>query len=438
MEKSVVTCMCFVPTAKCRGSFTTAGDEEVEAAHEEVLGAAAAAQGSVSSSSRVPREAAAAGTEEDDDEFKLNNYDDSGDEAGMQFFSILKTDGELAKVKDPNMKGHADSDSEEEDEYEVAEEDFVFVAASCEEDDCLLEMYIYADEDATMFVHHEVQLLAYPLCLEWLARTEADNFVAVGSIDHTINIWDLAIIDTVKPVTTLGQTKLSKKGKRRKGRGPEAHDGPVLSVHSSVFNRSVLASGSADQTVKVWDISENTCVHTYTHHNDKVQCTQWHPTEQAVMLTAAFDKHLGLLDVRESAIWSRHKPFECLASTDKGHVVCYDVRRVSKPAADMPPRLWTLCAHNTACTSVVDTATPDMLITSSLDGTAKVWSVSSGGPALIHTKALNAGQLFTSQGCPDAPALAIFGGRCPVIWDLTSETTISSSFQFGRPASAST
>jgi len=41
----------------------------------------------------------------------------------------------------------------------------------------------------------------------------------------------------------------------------------------------VIASGSADQTVKLWDLSSMTCSHTCTHHKDKVVSVQWHPTE---------------------------------------------------------------------------------------------------------------------------------------------------------------
>merc|ERR1719476_1173386 len=109
-----------------------------------------------------------------------------------------------------------------------------------------------------------------------------------------------------------------------------AHDGPVLSLHCSPFNRSVLASGGGDHLVKVWDAASKELVHTYKQHGDKVQVVKWHPKEQAMLLTAGFDRKLGLVDVRkleqatmlnlrgdaESAMWSWHRPFEVLASVD--------------------------------------------------------------------------------------------------------------------------
>merc|ERR1712032_1357001 len=100
------------------------------------------------------------------------------------------------------------------------------------------------------------------------------------------------------------------------------------------------------------------------------------------MLSASFDRRLALLDVRqpnqvaltelpaeaECAIWSRHRPFECLASVDNGGVACYDVRKVASSAPEAEQVLWILQAHEVACTSVQDGPTSNMLVTAGLDG----------------------------------------------------------------------
>lgn len=219
-----------------------------------------------------------------------------------------------------------------------------------------------------------------------------------------------------------------------------AHDGPVLCLNGSAFNRNVLASGSADETLKVWDVAENKCVHTYAHHDNKVQCARWHPTEQAVLCSAAFDKKLALLDVRqpnqaafadlpaeaESTVWSRHKPFQLFASSDNGQVVCYDVRKV---VAKEQGRLFTIMAHDVACTSIQDTPTPNLLATTGLDGFVKIWNVESS-PSMVFAKDLKAGPLFSCHSNPEAPGLLCFGGSCPVMWDLTSESVLVDCFKF--------
>jgi periodic tryptophan protein 1 len=388
------------------------------------------------------------------EEFDMDNYDNEDNDDGMQFFSVLKADGELAREKDPYLQGDPDSDSDSDDYHEIRPEDMLFIAVSCEEETCTLEMYVFDEEEANMYVHHDVMLDAYPLCVEWLPKTanvEDGSFAAIGLIDHQIQIWDLDRLDPLAPVQSLGeQKKPAKKGlknkKKNKARGGTAHEGPVLAIHGSSFNRSVIASGSGDNTVKIWDVGNNACVHTYTHHQNKVQCAKWHPTEQAVLLSASFDRRLALLDVRqpgqsctvelpaeaESAIWNRHNPFQCLASVDNGGVVCYDVRKVAAKASDAEKVVWQMQAHDVACTAVQDSPVPNLLITTSLDGHAKIWSIAGDKPTLTMAKNLQAGPLFTCHSNSEAPALVSFGGNLPVVWDLTTEELLSGAFDFGN------
>mmetsp|Transcript_77594 Transcript_77594/g.136919 ORF Transcript_77594/g.136919 Transcript_77594/m.136919 type:complete len:171 (-) Transcript_77594:64-576(-) len=165
------------------------------------------------------------------------------------------------------------------------------------------------------------------------------------------------------------------------------------------------------------------------------------------MLSAAFDRRLGLLDVRqpgqaataelmaeaECAIWSRHNPFQCLASVDNGGVCCYDVRKIASKEAKEKQVMWTLMAHDVACTAVQDAPAPNLLVTAGLDGHAKVWNCAGAGPQMVLSKNLQAGPLFTCQSSPDVPGLLCFGGKCPVMWDLSSESLLLDVFQLGSP-----
>lgn len=455
MEKAAVTGLCWVPKGKITMKRPeAAGEDEAEMreAHEDLVNA-----GGAGSSVKKAREVASALTD-GLDEFDLDNYDDDDDnQDGMQFFSVLNADGALARERDPHLAGDPDSESEDESD-EIKPDEKVFVAVSCEEDACQLEVFVYDEEQGSMFAHHDIMLGAYPLCVEWFSQAEQGSegsFGAIGLIDHSIQLWDLEEMEALEPVRCLGKENKKAKSKLKKKRGSveglggmgtvKAHEGPVLCLHGSAFNRNVLASGSADETLKVWDVTQNQCVHTYSHHNNKVQCVRWHPSEEAVMLSAAFDRRISLLDVRqpkqaafadlpaeaESAIWSRHSPFECLASVDNGSVACFDVRKVVAKADGQ--RLWTLMAHDVACTALQDCPTKGMLVTAGLDGVAKVWSISPE-PKLQMSKDLKAGPLFTCQSSPDVPALMCFGGKFPVMWDLSSEQLLVDAF--GLPAAA--
>jgi periodic tryptophan protein 1 len=445
MEKTAVTSICWVPRGKCKAKPVANAEDQQEMrdAHEALMAGAA-------SSSDMP-----AVSTEGLEEFGLDNYDDDdGNDGGMQFFSVLNTDGELAKQKDPYLEGNPDSDSDSDDYHEIRPEDMIFCAVSCEEESCSLEMYVYDEDEANMYVHHDIMLDSYPLCVDWLpqiAGESSGSFAAIGFIDHQIQIWDLDTLDALAPIQSLGEqkkegkSKLKKKKSKAKGAGT-AHEGPVLALHGSVFNRSVLASGSGDETVKIWDVAENACVHTYTHHSNKVQCVKWHPTEQAVLLSASFDRRLALLDVRqpgqactvelpaeaESAIWSRHSPFECFATVDSGGVICYDVRKVASKASDAEKVVWQLMAHDVACTGIQDVPVPNLLVTSSLDGHAKIWNIAGSTPSLVMAKNLQAGPLFGCTSNPESPALMSFGGNLPVVWDLTSEDLLTGVFNFGE------
>ena len=61
----------------------------------------------------------------------------------------------------------------------------------------------------------------------------------------------------------------------------------------------MLLSGSADSTVKVWDVTTQNCMHTFNHHKDKVQAVAWNPAEGTIFASAGFDKQVAIIDARQ-------------------------------------------------------------------------------------------------------------------------------------------
>ena len=142
---------------------------------------------------------------------------------------------------------------------------------------------------------------------------EVGNYIAVGTFNPAIEIWNLDVLDPLEPSATLGGAKdgeiddlgeKTKKKKNKKGKRtspkmkPGSHTDAVMSLSWNKHYRQALASGSADNTVKIWDVTSQSCSHTFTHHTDKVQTVLWHPVEGWLLSTGSFDNNISLLDCR--------------------------------------------------------------------------------------------------------------------------------------------
>lgn len=66
-----------------------------------------------------------------------------------------------------------------------------------------------------------------------------------------------------------------------------------------------MASGSADSTVKLWDITTQKCLGTLNHHKAEVQGVDWMGD---VMLTGSYDKTVAVLDMKSQ---KRAFSFDC-------------------------------------------------------------------------------------------------------------------------------
>jgi periodic tryptophan protein 1 len=153
---------------------------------------------------------------------------------------------------------------------------------------------VYEEPHDNLYAHHDIPLPVFPLCLAWmdfrprpalLSQPEAaaaprSNMLAVGTFAPFIEIWDLDVIDVLEPVAVLGaegaqaaldaqdgaaadavrrqnrkgdgEAKKEKKTKKKKGgAGVEGHTDAVMALAWGHLRRNVLASGSADHTVRV-------------------------------------------------------------------------------------------------------------------------------------------------------------------------------------------
>ena len=185
--------------------------------------------------------------------------------------------------------------------------------ALTEDEDSHLEVQLYS-EDGNLYVHHDIYLPDFPLCLAWMdcppflvdgSQVNIGNYIAVGTFSPAIEIWNLDVLDPLEPTATLGglndassgsSSKSGKKKGKKSAFAPGSHTEGVLSLSWNKTYRQVsvatdifinkalttnilcvaivmkaLASGSADQSVKIWDVTTQKCSFTFNHHSDKVR-----------------------------------------------------------------------------------------------------------------------------------------------------------------------
>lgn len=426
--------------------------------------------------------------------YRLDTYDEEPSQTmamgalsgirGAQFFRDDNDDPYMTLKDDP-----AD-EQEEREQLEILPTDNMILTAKTEDDVSMIEAYVYSSEDQNLYVHHDLLLPSFPLHLEWLdyapAPYEGDtrgrvagtmgNFVAVGTMDPEIEIWDMDTIEGIFPDAVLGRKDLTSqldapsgtgKKKRRvpKARVPNEthHVDAVLSLSWNRHARNLLASASADTTVKLWDLSRpmsgtsSSALRSFSAHTDKVQSVAWQvgapggssgTVNPAVLLSGSYDKTIRVFDARmaeqavvarigadvEAVRWNGWKEHSFLVALESGIVQGFDVRALTPSGTDAA--LYTLVAHDGACTSLdISPHIPGCLLTAGTDRQVKVWNVDSDGDkprsiSLVSARDLGIGKLFTTSFSPNDPltiAAAGSGGKLH-IWDTLTNPGVRRTF----------
>ncbi|KAK0733392.1 WD40-repeat-containing domain protein [Lasiosphaeria miniovina] len=464
--------------------------EELEEAQEAEAGAEAEAEAKVESpkavkSSKKKKKASAKPDpdpdsieiDEDLKEYDLEHYDDDDEDnlaepQHMGMFGNVKSLAYYDSNKDDpyiTMKETADDEDDEREELQILATDNLLLAAKVEDELAHLEVYVYEDEADNLYVHHDIMLPAIPLCVEWLnisvgkANVNRDtpaNFVAIGTFDPDIEIWDLDTVDCMYPNAILGQggneqDKKKKKKKKAKKANDEYHVDAVLALAANRKHRNLLASASADKTVKLWDLNTAKCAKSYSYHTDKVCSLAWHPVEATVLLTGSYDRTVAIADMRapnelptrvgvesdvENVRWDPHDPNYFFVSTENGIIHYFDARKASKNPSTSKAA-WTLQAHDESISSFdLNPVVLGYMATGSTDKTVKLWNITSGGPSLVVSRDFNVGKVFSTIFGPDpevAFRLAVAGSNGTVsVWDTSTNAGVRKAFAQKLPERA--
>lgn len=440
--------------------------------------------------------------EVDDDlkEFDMEHYDDDEGEDGADVTMFPGLTDENVKFhegedgEDPYISlPTQDDQAEEKQELQVYPTDNMVLATRTEDDISYLDIFIYDDgagfhdssvpaeegdendpdvarglvRDSSLYVHHDLMLPAFPLCVEWLNyRPESNsddpaNFVAIGSFDPQIEIWNLDCVEKAFPDMILGEPEqnsaVSLKSKKKKKKSKHVtthHTDAVLSLAHNKYFRAVLASTSADHTVKLWDLNTGGVARSMAsiHRGKNVSSSQWHRSNGSILLTSGYDSRVALSDVRisnekemskywsvlpgeevESATFADDNVILC--GTDSGNVYSFDIRHNenSKP-------VWTLNAHDAGISCLnVNNYVPGMMSTAAMgEKIIKLWKFpveetqESKGPSMVLSRDFDVGNVLSVSFANDievAGSMAIGGvNKGLKLWDVFTNRTVRKSF----------
>lgn len=199
-----------------------------------------------------------------------------------------------------------------------------------------------------------------------VAMTPNGQLLASGSEDNTIKLWDL---NTEECLATL-----------------EGHEAGVKSV-AITPDGETLVSGSADNTIKLWqlpeDLNEAICpdpIYTLTGHTDWVKCLALTP-DGHILASGSQDKTIKLWDLEtgelKSTLVGHWGEVNCIAITSDG-------QRLTSCSWDETIRLWhlgtekqlhSLSGHKGAIACFALTPEGQPLVSSSWDHTIRVWGM---------------------------------------------------------------
>jgi periodic tryptophan protein 1 len=163
-------------------------------------------------------------------------------------FKQYYKEGEQIEVNE-YPEGFDDVSDEDQEDFTIHQTDALIACATAQDDISNIEVYVFDEYNQSLYVHHDIILSAYPLCVEWLpvnyqTNTKA-NFAIVGSFLPEIEIWNLDLLDAVDPDEVLGKTEDDKYFKNIKKKKAKAkvespyHTDAVLALNVNPFNKYI-------------------------------------------------------------------------------------------------------------------------------------------------------------------------------------------------------
>ncbi|MFZ3359249.1 MAG: TIR domain-containing protein [Xanthobacteraceae bacterium] len=207
------------------------------------------------------------------------------------------------------------------------------------------------------------------------------------------------------------------------------HTGPVSSVAFSP-NSALIAGGSSDKSVMVWDAASGLLRHTLTGETEAVYTIAFEPNGRRVV-SGGKDGIIDIRDVDSGQRIGRPLRPEMTYGWDVlpavlSLAVSPDGTQIAAGNADGTVKIWNvstngllhiLPGHSDAVTSVAYSADGKTVVSGSIDGTIRVWDPN-GGQAMGTVRGPS-GQILSVAVSPDGGLVAAGGsGATVTIWNL--------------------
>ena len=134
-------------------------------------------------------------------------------------------------------------------------------------------------EIAPIFTKHREKIVA-------LTVSPSSEYIATGSSDWTIEVWKITDTERLRMDMDIGDPLWILKG----------HAGTVTSVAFSPSSK-MLASGSADQRVRLWDLTTGQHLHTFSNHTSKISALAF--TKDDVLVSGSSDGTVFIWDLNK-------------------------------------------------------------------------------------------------------------------------------------------
>ena len=237
-----------------------------------------------------------------------------------------------------------------------------------------------------------------------VAITPDGKTIISGSADKTIKLWD---INSRMCIKTLN-----------------GHTDSILLIAITLDGKTII-SGSNDKTIKFWDIQSGECINTLEGHYSGVSSIVIAPDEKTIISNGS-NYAITLWD-KQSCEYIK-KTLQWHTSYVNSVAITPDGKIIISGSDDNTIKLWdvksgecinTLEGHTNAINSVVITSDGKTIISGSDDNTIKLWDIKSG--ECLNTLKAHSGSINSVAITPDGKTIIIGSSDKNVkIWNIQS------------------